>query len=235
MTAENVTVPGPPRTRNEARLRTCYGLFMARCVQTRAGALYRVQALCGSGAFGVRAVFPSSPNSPNSSQFRPIPFEAVGARFDPGTGADVATVSSQWLYRLPQPRPHLWHYFFRHRYQLAPRLVPPPHFPTLWLAGRGERDAEPVPEGRRVALCGSGSSPGGVCDFYVHVSQHRTCSLRLTHESGVSQWSRGEVTVSTAVFVSRWRLPDRVRVFRLGSGWRDRPPVPYVSMITTEW
>ena len=38
----------------------------------------------------------------------------------PGIGANGATVSSQWLYRLPQPRPHLWYYFFRHRYQLAP-------------------------------------------------------------------------------------------------------------------
>ena len=171
------------------------------------------------GCAWVRAVFPNSPNSPQFDPIRPIRCRRRRARFDPGTGADVATVSSQWLYRLPQPRPHLWHYFFRHRYQLAPRLVPPPHFPTLWLAGRGERDAEPVPEGRRVALCGSGSSPGGVCDFYVHVSQHRTCSLRLTHESGVSQWSRGEVTVSTAVFVSRWRLPDRVySVWALATG-----------------
>ena len=59
-----------------------------------------------------------TPIRPNSTQFDQ--FEAVGARFDPGTGADVATVSSRWLYGLPQPRPHLWHYFFRHRYQLAP-------------------------------------------------------------------------------------------------------------------
>ena len=38
----------------------------------------------------------------------------------PSIGVNGATVSSQWLYRLPQHRPHLWHYFFRHRYQLAP-------------------------------------------------------------------------------------------------------------------
>ena len=104
MTAENVTVPGPPRTRNEARLRTCYGLFMARCVQTRAGALYRVQALCLWlwRFWGARSLPEFAQFTQYSSQFRPIPFEAVGARFDPGTGADVATVSSQWLYRLPQ-------------------------------------------------------------------------------------------------------------------------------------
>eukprot|EP00964_Phaeocystis_antarctica_P031342 scaffold17740_cov69-Phaeocystis_antarctica.AAC.3 len=65
----------------------------------------------------VRTVFPNSPNSP---QFHPIrPIRGARARLN-GTGADVATVSSRWLYGLPQPRPHLWYYFFRHRYQLAP-------------------------------------------------------------------------------------------------------------------
>ena len=47
-------------------------------------------------------------------------FASTDQCFLHGTGADVATVSSRWLYGLPQPRPHLWHYFFRHRYQLAP-------------------------------------------------------------------------------------------------------------------
>ena len=81
-----------------------------------------------------------TPIRPNSTQFDQ--FEAVGARFDPGTGADVATgyptVSSRWLYGFMD--------------SLSPgriygttsldtgtnwcRLVPPPLFPTLWLAGQ---------------------------------------------------------------------------------------------------
>ena len=51
----------------------------------------------------------------------------------PGIGANGATVSSQWLYGLPQPRPHLWHYFFRHRDQLAPIGAAAP-FPDLMVS-----------------------------------------------------------------------------------------------------
>ena len=71
----------------------------------------------------------------NSSEFDQ--FEAVGARFDPGTGDDVATVSSQWLYGLPKPRPHLWYYFFRHRYQLAPIGAAAP-FSDLMVSRKGK-------------------------------------------------------------------------------------------------
>eukprot|EP00964_Phaeocystis_antarctica_P032892 scaffold18639_cov57-Phaeocystis_antarctica.AAC.6 len=71
------------------------------------------------------------PIHPNSTQFDQ--FKAVGARFDPGTGANGSTVSSQWLYGLPQPRPHLWHYFFRHRDQLAPIGAAAP-FPDLMVS-----------------------------------------------------------------------------------------------------
>ena len=79
----------------------------------------------------VRTVFPNSPNSP---EFDPIgPNQSAGACLTPGIGAKGATVSSQWLYRLPQPRPHLWHYLFRHRYEMAPIGAAAP-FPDLMVS-----------------------------------------------------------------------------------------------------
>ena len=85
-----MTRTGPATgARNEARLHVLYavGLFMARCVQTIESRPCGPVALLGAYSLPEFAQF---------TQFDPKfdQFEAVGARFDPGTGADVATVSS---------------------------------------------------------------------------------------------------------------------------------------------
>ena len=45
----------------------------------------------------------------------------------------IATVRSQGLHGLPQPRPHLWHSFLRHRYPLLPIGAAAP-FPDLMVS-----------------------------------------------------------------------------------------------------
>ena len=69
------------------------------------------------GCAWVRAVFPNSPNSPQFDQF-----EAVGARFEPGTGADVLPLSGPdgSMDSLSPGRIYGTTSLIRHRYQLAP-------------------------------------------------------------------------------------------------------------------
>ena len=80
-------------------------------------------------------------------------FASTDQCFLHGTGADVANVSSQWLYRLPQPRPHLWHYCFRHRYQLAP-IGAAAQFPDLMVSRTGQAPPPAVKEGTSQVLLG---------------------------------------------------------------------------------